>query len=63
MNNSGLALLLGFIIGNDTARKWCIAKINDASRVLEKEFEKSPLGKMLKGTNNDNDRTKDEITA
>lgn len=59
----GLTFILGFIIGNDTARKWCIGKINDASRVLEKEFEKSPLGKMLKGTNNDNDRTKDEVTA
>lgn len=58
-----IPFILGFIIGNDTARKWCIAKINDASRVLEKEFKKSPLGKMLKGNDNDNDRTKDEITA
>lgn len=58
-----MPFILGFIIGNDTARKWCIAKINDASRVLESEFKKSPLGKMLKGTNNDNDRTKNEITA
>lgn len=58
----GLTFILGFIIGNDTARKWCIAKINDASRVLEKKFEKSPLGKMLKGINDDT-RREDEPTA
>lgn len=58
----GLTFILGFIIGNDTARKWCIEKMNNASRVLEQEFKKSPLGKMLKGTNDDT-RRENEPTA
>ena len=47
MNNSGLALLLGIILGNDTMRGWCYDTLRKVSAELKKE---------LKGTANDSRR-------
>lgn len=47
MNNSGLALLLGIILGNDTMRGWCYDTLRKVSAELKKE---------LKGTTNDSRR-------
>lgn len=43
----GLGFIIGYILGNEAARKWCVEKICQASCVIEKEMKKTPLGKIL----------------
>lgn len=43
----GTSLLLGYLIGNKEARKWCIKKLCQASCFVDQEIKKTPLGKML----------------
>lgn len=51
----GLGLLIGYILGNEKARNWCIQKICQASCIIEQEMKKTPLGEVLgKGKENDN---------
>lgn len=40
-------LIIGYILGNETARNWCIKKVCQASCVIDSEFRKSPLAKIL----------------
>lgn len=42
--------IVGYILGNDAARNWCIKKVCQASCVIENEFKKSELGKMFSQT-------------
>lgn len=39
--------IIGYILGNKTARDWCIEKICQASCIVDNELKKTPLGKML----------------
>lgn len=39
--------IIGYILGNKTARDWCIGKLCQASCIIDAEFKKTPLGKML----------------
>lgn len=39
--------IIGYILGNKTARDWCINKLCQASCIIDEEFKKTPLGKML----------------
>lgn len=51
----GLGLLIGYILGNEKARNWCIQKICQASCIIEDEIKKTPLGEVLgKGKEDDN---------
>lgn len=43
----GLDLVIGYIIGNKTARTWCINNLKKASLIVDKEIKKSPLGKLV----------------
>ena len=43
----GLGLIIGYILGNEAARNWCIEKICQASCLVEREFKKTPLGQIL----------------
>lgn len=44
----GLGIIIGYIIGNEKTRNWCIEKICQASCLVEQEFKKTPLGQILK---------------
>lgn len=54
----GLGLIIGYIIGNEKARNWCIEKICQASCIVEKEFKKTPLGKILEKEKKNDDVSK-----
>lgn len=43
----GLGLVVGYILGNATARKWCLDNLKKASCIIDKEIKKTPLGGML----------------
>lgn len=43
----GLGLIVGYVLGNATARKWCIDKLKKASVVIDKEMKNTPLGKVF----------------
>lgn len=34
----GFELILGYLLGNETARKWCISKICETSCLIDKEI-------------------------
>lgn len=46
----GIDLIVGFLLGNKTTRDWLIKQLDQASRVVEKEFKKSELGKIFSQT-------------
>lgn len=48
--------IIGYILGNKTARDWCIGKLCQASCIIEQEMRKTPLGKMLSKTEKKDDR-------
>lgn len=67
----GLGLIVGFIMGNATARKWCIDNLKKASVIVDKELQKIPaysamIGKSNdiseKGTKDDSSRQSDDIS-
>lgn len=39
--------IIGYILGNKTARDWCIDKLYQASCIIDSELKKTPIGKML----------------
>lgn len=39
--------IIGYILGNETARKWCINKLCQASCVIDSELKKTPLAKLF----------------
>ena len=47
--------IIGYILGNKTARDWCIGKFCQASCIIEQEMRKTPLGKMLSKTEKKDD--------
>lgn len=51
----GLGLLIGYILGNEKARNWCIQKICQASCIIEEEMKKTPLGEVLGKDKKDDD--------
>jgi hypothetical protein len=54
----GLGIIIGYIIGNEKARNWCIEKICQASCVIEQEMKKTPLGQILEKEKKDDDVSK-----
>lgn len=38
---NGVAIIIGFILGNDAARKWCFDQCAKASQIIESEFKKT----------------------
>lgn len=54
----GLGIIIGYILGNEKARKWCVEKICQASCVIEQEMKKTPLGKILEKDKKDDDVSK-----
>ena len=46
----GIDLIIGFLLGNKTTRDWLLKQLNQASRVVEKEFKNSELGKIFSQT-------------
>ena len=46
----GIDLIVGFLLGNKTTRDWLIKQLDQASRVVEKEFKNSELGKIFSQT-------------
>lgn len=50
----GFGIIIGYILGNEKARNWCIEKICQASCIIEQEFKKTPLGQII-GKEKDND--------
>lgn len=46
----GFDLIIGFLLGNKTTRDWLIKQLDQASRVVEKEFKNSELGKIFSQT-------------
>lgn len=38
---NGIGLIIGFILGNDAARKWCFEQCAKASRIIESELKKT----------------------
>lgn len=54
----GLGLIIVYILSNEKARKWCIEKICQASCIVEEEFKKTPLGKILEKDKNNDDISK-----
>lgn len=54
----GLGIIIGYILGNEKARNWCIEKICQASCIVEKEFEKTQLGQILTKDKNNDDVSK-----
>lgn len=51
----GLGLLIGYILGNEKARNWCIQKICQASCIIEQEMKKTPLREVLGKDKKDDD--------
>nr|DAU20397.1 MAG TPA: hypothetical protein [Caudoviricetes sp.] len=49
--------IIGYILGNEKARNWCIEKICQASCIIEKELKKTPIAKLV------NKESKDEISG
>lgn len=47
----GLGLIVGFIMGNATARKWCIDNLKKASIVIDEELQKIPVYCEITGKN------------
>lgn len=43
----GLGLVVGYILGNATARKWCLDNLKKASCIIDRELKKTPLGTMI----------------
>ena len=43
----GLGLVIGFIMGNATARKWCLDNLKKASVIIDQEVKKTPMGKLF----------------
>lgn len=43
----GLYLILGYVLGNETARKWCFENLKKASVIIDNEFKKMPIGKKI----------------
>lgn len=39
--------IIGYILGNKTARNWCIDKLCQASCIIDSELKKTPLAKIL----------------
>lgn len=37
----GFGIVIGYILGNETARKWCWGQICKASCVIDKELKKA----------------------
>jgi hypothetical protein len=54
----GLGIIIGYILGNEKARNWCIEKICQASCIVEKEFKKTQLGQILTKDKNNDDVSK-----
>lgn len=46
----GIDLIIGFLLGNKTARDWLIKQLDQTSRVVQNEFKKSELGKIFSQT-------------
>ena len=51
----GFGIIIGYILGNEKARNWCIEKICQASCIIDNEFKKTPLAKMLTKTEKKDD--------
>lgn len=47
--------IIGYLLGNKDTRDWCISKICQASCLIENEFKKTPLGKILTKEKKDDD--------
>lgn len=45
----GLYLVLGYILGNESARKWCFENLKKASVIIDKEMKKNPAFSTLTG--------------
>lgn len=43
----GLYLVLGYILGNESARKWCFENLKKASVIVDKEMKKIPAFSTL----------------
>lgn len=43
----GLYLVLGYILGNESARKWCFENLKKASGIVDKEMKKIPAFSTL----------------
>lgn len=54
----GFGFIVGYILGNEAARKWCIEKICQASCIIEEEMKNTPLGKILIKEKEDDDVSK-----
>lgn len=46
----GIDLIIGFLLGNKTTRDWMLKQLDQASKVIEKEFKNSELGKIFSQT-------------
>ena len=51
----GFAIILAYILGNEKARNWCMKKICEASVAIDKGFKQTPLGKIIKGDEKNDD--------
>jgi hypothetical protein len=43
----GLGLVVGYVLGNATARKWCLDNLKKASLIIDQELKKTPMGKLF----------------
>lgn len=46
----GIDLIIGFLLGNKKTRDWLLKQLDQASKVIEKEFKNSELGKVFSQT-------------
>lgn len=46
-------ILIGYVLGNEKARKWLLKKFCQASCIVDREFKKTPLGKIITEKKND----------
>lgn len=49
----GLFLIIGYIVGNEKARNFCIDMVKQASCVIDNELKKTPLAKVFIKENKD----------
>lgn len=53
---SGLGkFIIGYVLGNKSARDWCIKQICQASCIVDREIKKTPLAKVFIKEKKDDD--------
>lgn len=54
----GLGIIIGYILGNEAARRWCIEKMCQVSCIIEREIDNSSIGQILKKEKDNDDISK-----